>query len=499
MSHFLKYISVRLFLGTVVALFAVFGLLAWVHEVLYQGQEFDDRRLILWGWLAALALVSALMSVWGRWRFGKLLESETRRLSREYHPQLLMDSYRRLTGYLHRSYFFNTTRTRLERRVSCELGRIMLGLRVEDEEALRIYEQVLTHRPEENQFYEFLILAWSRRGKLSERSFQFLRRRWHVRPDDRLVGILAREYLHRGMLTFESERVLERVLRVYPRHRRRLLEFVIPRLVPFRRLDDNAARFYLAALEEGLQRQEVLELLTELRQRYRAKGRDDDLAHRVVEALRDGPTAAAAAEAPAAPARPSAAEEAALRFDRVDYAQAGEEPPPARRRPRERFLSLESRCYGSLQRLLSQGRGTLTVGGGWVKPALLAVLTAVLIYLAQPLVEQAASAWRSPGGPAAVAADSLAAAEEQDHPAGSAFTIQVGSFSDSLRAAGLAAGLRNSGADSRVSPSEFHDRPVYRVRVGIFPSDSLANRRARQLAAARLIREWQIVPCEPIH
>ena len=143
MTQFLKYLSARLFFGTFAAIFTVFGILIWVHEALYGGQAVEDGRIIIWSYAAVVLVTSIAMSLWGRWRVRFLLERELDRLHREYHPKLLVLAYHRLMRYLESCYFFPNSRERLSRSVASRFGEILLGMRIEDDQALSIYEEIL--------------------------------------------------------------------------------------------------------------------------------------------------------------------------------------------------------------------------------------------------------------------------------------------------------------------------------------------------------------------
>ena len=401
MNRFLKYLSSRLLLGTLLAVFVIYRVLAWVHEVLYAGRVIDDRWLVIWTYLLCLILVSLAMSLWGRWRFNRALAVELERIRAQYHPRILVKAYLRLIRYLESCYFINWSRQRLKRALAKRFGGVLLGMRIEDDEALAIYEEVLQSEPESGRFYRFLIFAYSRRAKLSERSFQYLRRRYHERPDDRLVGVLAREYTIRKVLNFESERVLERCLELYLEHRHKVLKFVVPRLLHFKRLDDNAARFYLTAFEEGWGSR-VLPQLEELQERYNKKGRKDALAVRVEYALSgqdrpgesdqdrryvmEGSTGSAPEAYRTVPEpgehRPAEGEDSRLSgliYTDEDEGEFGQENSKLLR------MSWGSRFHGVFQRLFTGGRPALGNLNQWVRIVLLLILAAILLYFGLPL------------------------------------------------------------------------------------------------------------------
>jgi len=499
MNYFLKYLAVRFFWGTFAAMFVVYWLLIWVHEVLYAGRPFDDRYLILFSYLVTLLAVSALISLWGRWNFSRLLELETRKIGEQYHPETLIAAYDRLLNYLESSYFFNITRARLARAVARRLGRILLGLRVEDDEALMIYEKILLAKPEEKTFYGFLIWACSRKRRVSERSFNFLRRRYHERPDDKLVGILAREYTLRRILTFESERVLERCIKVYPEYKEKILAFVIPSLISYQRTDDNAARFYLDSMGTPW-RNKVAPILRQIYERYREKGREDELALRVLKAIRQEESGQeefrkgeAAIKSPATDSSNPDELYGNIFFDGLAYEEeeesAGEKKEGGAGEGR---MGLESRIYALAQRFFSVGRPSLAFSGRIVRAALLIVLLAVFTWLAWPIAEHAFNSFRASKKPG----ESSLQSEPSGFPLffGDKYTIQVGAFSDSSRAASLSDLLSRHGEASRVISSESRGRRVFKVCVGLFSSESAAESKARTLAASRLIQEWQIMP-----
>ena len=401
MNRFLKYVASRLLLGTLLAVFVIYRVLAWVHEVLYAGRVMDDRWLVIWTYLLCLVLVSLAMSLWGRWRFNRALAVELERIRAQYHPKILVKAYLRLVRYLESCYFINWSRQRLKRALAKRFGGVLLGMRIEDDEALAIYEEVLQSEPESDRFYRFLIFAYSRRAKLSERSFQYLRRRYHERPDDRLVGVLAREYTIRKVLNFESERVLERCLELYPEHRHKVLKFVVPRLLHFKRLDDNAARFYLTAFE-GDWGSRVLPQLEGLQERYSKKGRKDALAVRVEYALsgQDRPgesdqnrryviqdsvgTAPEAYRTVPEPGEHRPAEGEDSRLSGLVYTDE-EEGEFGQENSKLLRMSWGSRFHGVFQRLFTGGRPALGNLNQWVRIVLLLILAAILLYFGLPL------------------------------------------------------------------------------------------------------------------
>lgn len=499
MSYFLKYVASRLFFGTFVAIFAVYGTLIWIHEVLYAGQGIRDYRFIIWTYLIVLVVVSALMSLWGHWRFSRVLASELERLRREYHPKLLVRAYRRLMNYLEGCWFFNTSRVKLSKQVAMRFGEILLGMRIEDEEALAIYEDILLREPEKEKFYDFLIRCYSRKGRLSERSFNFLRRRYHERPDDQLVGILAREYTLRRKLNYESERVLLRCLKLYPKHRTKVLSFALPRLLTYRRTDDNAALFYMAAAEAG-QGVQLAPILRELEERYQEKGRDDALAYRLAQVLHDYkiPEKDESGEKASFTAEEGSAgwefpeEEGIFRLEGLDYGEESLERQAEEEAADQPGMSLGSRFHALKQRLFAAGGSTVGSMGKWAITLIAIILLAIGVWYARPLVERvkvAVGGRQEPGMP--VKEKTLA--REKGAPAGARFTIQVGAFGDSTRAADFVKRLKGRGVESYLVPPKESDRRIFRVRVGAFASDSAATREARSLESERLIEEWRVV------
>ena len=507
MSQFLKYLSARLFFGTFAAIFIVFGILIWVHEVLYAGQAVEDGRIILWSYSAVVLITSVAMSLWGRWRVRFLLERELDRLHREYHPELLVLAYRRLMRYLESCYFFPISRERLSRSIAGRFGEMLLGMRIEDDRALSIYEEILERDPENHRFYDFLIRAYSRQGKLSERSFDFLRRRYHERPDDRLVGVLSREYTLRKKLNFESERVLQRCLKIHPRHQAKVLRFVIPRLLSYKRTDDNAALFYLAAAEAGLGA-EVGPLLRQLDRSYRDKSRNDDLAFRLARVLHDyrltedtppaergapAPGGRAAGEGIVFEALDEDDSEGTLRLEGLDYGEDSLERQPLEEPADFPKMSLDSRLHNLAQLLFARSGPTVGRRVGWLRPLVLVALLGVLGWTSRPFLERTARAFGKRSAGETVPEIRPGEPSEASASAGR-FAIQVGAFSDSGRAAELARGLERKGLHGRLAPSAGEGRKMFRVQLGEFNSDSAAVNQARALQSRGLIEEWRVVP-----
>jgi len=503
MSYFFKYVASRLFFSTFVAVFAVYGTLIWVHEVLYAGRGVEDYRFIIWTYLVVLVVVSATMSLWGHWRFNRILAAELERLRGEYHPKLLVRAYRRLMNYLKGCWFFNTSRVKHSRQVAVRFGEILLGMGIEDEEALAIYEDVLLREPGREKFYDFLIRCYSRKGKLSERSFNFLRRRYHEQPDDRLVGVLAREYTLRRKLNYESERVLLRCLKLYPRHRAKVLRFVVPRLLTYSRTDDNAALFYMAAAEEG-RGEQLAPIFRRLEERYQEKGRDDALAYRLAQVLHDykipekeesGEKASFVAGEDSAAWGSVGEQDDDFRLEGLDYGEESLQRQAEEQAAGHARMSLDSRLHALRQRLFA-GSGT-TVGrlGKWILALAVIILLALGGWYARPLFQRAkvAVADRQQAG---VPVKEKIAAQEKAAPDWARFTIQVGAFRDSSRAADYIQRLKAGGVESYLVEPERGGRRIFKVRVGAFASDSAATREARSLQGERLIEDWRVVPYE---
>ena len=74
--------------------------------------------------------------------------------------------------FLESAYFSPWSKRRLERRVAEKIGATLLGMRIEDEQALGVYEKVLQYNPDADEYYKFLIFAYSRSSGLSERSWK---------------------------------------------------------------------------------------------------------------------------------------------------------------------------------------------------------------------------------------------------------------------------------------------------------------------------------------
>ena len=108
MTHLLKYVASRIFFGTFAAVFAVYWVLAWVHQVVYPGAAVDDTPFIIGAYALVLAVVSLGMSLWGRFRLGRIINAQMEKLRNEYHPELLVRSYDRVRSYLASCYFFNS-------------------------------------------------------------------------------------------------------------------------------------------------------------------------------------------------------------------------------------------------------------------------------------------------------------------------------------------------------------------------------------------------------
>jgi hypothetical protein len=479
MVQFLKYVSLRLFFGTFAAAFTVYRVLCWVHDGLYAGLLFEDTRLIIWVYAGTVLAVSVLMSVWGGLRFRHILETELDRVSRNYHPETLVRAYRRSVRYLGSGYFFNTSREKLFRIAERRFGDILLSMRVEEDEALAIFESILLAEPDDSKYYVFLIRAYGKRPSLSERSWKLLRRRYHEKPDDRLVGIMAREYSHRGILDFESERVLERCLEVFPEFRPRVLEFALPRLLAFRRTDDNAVRFYLAALDGGWGEQ-AKPLLGAVDRRYRETSRADALALQVHRAMSGG----------GAPER--LAGDGTLDLEGLVY----EPEEESGSRAADRGIGMQSVFYGLAQHYFRAGRGAEGGYGRVIRVWVFLVLCAVFICLAATLGRRTVSFFRA-GSEVASEMSAIASGATLVDSTGpgetACFAIQVGAFRDSLSAGSMAGKLKSSGLNSYVRSAAPGGKRIFRVLIGSFPSDSAAQAQARDLKSSRLIREWRVL------
>ncbi|MBW7997440.1 MAG: SPOR domain-containing protein [Candidatus Glassbacteria bacterium] len=493
MTHFLKYVSARVFFGTFVSLFAVFRVLSWYHEGIGGGDT--DWPLMVVTWLAVLAVVSALMSLWGRWRIGQMLNAELDDIRREYHPRLLIRAYRRLLSYLESCWFFNTTRAKLSRRVAARFGDILLGMRIEDEQALSIYEDVLAADPGRERYSEFLISAYSRKARLEEKSFNCLRRRFHERPDDRLVGILAREYTLRRKLNFESERVLLTALKLYPRHKAKVIRFAVPRLISFGRTDDNAARFYLAAAEIGYDT-EVAGMLRKLERIYRSKERDDALANRLFKTIEEKQIPSADDLPDKLGSRPGDwGEQEDVDSFRLEGMDDGDESL-ARQGMEEagltRDISLDSRFHNWLQRLVAGGRAPVGRSMRYLRIVMIVSVVAAAAYFSRPLWQRTVAAFgeKEDAKTESVSEDSGPAEGERRE---GNFSIQVAALGDSSRAAELAGRLTGRGIPARVSPSMAGSRRLYRVRLGAYATQQAAEREAAGLLAEGVIDEWQVV------
>ncbi len=501
MTHFLKYVSARVFFGTFAALLAVFKVLTWYHEGVYGGGAGgEDWPLIVGTWAVVLLLVSAVMSVWGRWRVGMMLHHELDSLRREYHPRLLIRAYRRLLSYLDSCWFFNTTRAKLSRRVARRFGDILLGMRIEDEQALSIYEDVLADDPGQKRYYEFLIQAYSRRARLAEKSFNHLRRRYHELPDDRLVGILAREYTLRRKLNFESERVLLRAIKLYPRHKAKIIRFAVPRLISFARTDDNAAQFYLSAAEIGYDT-EVAGMLRKLEQIYDSRERDDALANRLRRVIEEKRIPAQAELPDNLGSRPAdwgeQPDEGTLRLEGVGNGDESLARQAMDEAARTRDVSLDSRLHGWFQRLAATGRKPLGHGVRWFRLTLAVAVLIALVYFSRPLWQSSVSAFgqkksteqAEPGtsGSQPERGSGLPVAIEGK------YAIQVAALGDSTRAVELAKRLNAQGVPTHISPAMAGPRRLYRVRVGAYEDEKAAENEAARLLAEGVINEWQIM------
>jgi hypothetical protein len=503
MTHFLKYLSARVFFGTFAALFVVFEVLIRYHEGIYGGGGGgDDWPLIVASWVVVLLLVSALMSIWGRWRISRMLNSELDNLRREYHPKLLIRAYNRLLSFLDSCWFFNTTRGKLSRQVAHRFGDILLGMRIEDEQALSIYEDVLAEDADQQRYYEFLIQAYSRRARLEEKSFNHLRRRFHELPDDRLVGILAREYTLRRKLNFESERVLLRAIKLYPRHKAKIIRFAVPRLISFGRTDDNAAQFYLNAAEIGYDT-EVAGMLRKLEQIYSSKERDDALANRLLKIIEEKQIPAQTDLPDSFGSRQAdwgeTQDEGTLRLEGIgndgdeSLSRHGMEEAAL-----SRDITLDSRLHGWLQRLAAGGRKPLGAGVRFLRIAMAAAVVIALVYFSAPLWQRAVSAFGEKNAGEQVDTGKDSASQDKDGTKNTAaeegqYTIQVAALGDSTRAAELTTRLNENGVAARISPTMAGPQRLYRVRVGSFESEQAAQGVAAKLLGKGVINEWQVV------
>lgn len=505
MTHFLKYLAIRIFLGTFVAVFVVYRVLTWVHEVLYAGREMDDRWLIVWVYLACLLVCSIVLSMWGRVRFNWVRSRQLKRISAEYHPKILVHAYRRLTCYLDSCFFFNTTRRKLALALTRDFGDMLLGMRIEDDQAQEIYEAVLLSEPDNERYYNFLIRSYSHKRRLSGRSFQYCRLRYHLRPDDKLIVVLSSQYVVRKILNFESERVLLRCMELYPRYRQRILIFAVPRCLHFKRMDDHATQFYLAALEEGSWGPEVLEQLRNVRQRHQEKERSDALALILKQALSGHPAGQAGkprgSDKQVEPARER---EFLLRIETPDQVrldtgdsfsldgvvfETGDEPEPGQGKGSR--MSWSSRLYGTLRQLL--GNSLSEPGFGNLRKVMrlagLLVLTAAVLYLVLTGVKKLS---RPEGGPELTSETSAVA----DSSLEGNYTIQVAAFRDSARAVKYIEQLKSDGVGKvYLSPWSSQTRKLYRVRIGPFLMESDAEKQASTLFRKRLIKkDYQVVP-----
>jgi hypothetical protein len=497
-THFLKYVSARLFFGTFAALFVVYRVLIWYHEGVYGSPPGSDWQLIVTTWLVVLVLGGALMSLWGRWRVAQMLDGELEKLRKEYHPKLLLRGYSRLLSYLGSCWFFNTTRDKLSRRVATRFGDILLGMRIEDQQALAIYEDVLEIDPGRERYYEFLIKAYSRRARLEEKSFNFLRRRWHEEPDDRLVGILAREYTLRRKLNFESERVLLRAITLYPRHQAKIIRFAVPRLIPLGRTDDNAAKFYLAAAAIGYD-SEVAGMLRRIEADYRARNRDDALANRLFKMIEEKRIPAQSELPDKLGTRPGDwgehEDDGSFQLEGL----GGEDGDESLNRRamidagRGSDLSMDSRVYGWMQRLTASGKAPAGGAMRYLRLALVFAVISAAVYFTYPLWKRFLGAFGEDRQVTEETSEMTSPGAEPVDLEGK-FSIQIAALGDSARAAEMVERFIGRGLPARISATMAGGRNLYRVRLGAYDSEQAAEVDAGKLLGDGVIDEWQVVP-----
>ena len=299
--------------------------------------------------------------------------------------------------------------------------------------------------------------------------------------------------------------MLLRCLKLYPRHRDKVLSFVVPRLLTYRRTDDNAALFYMAAAEEG-QGEQLAPILRQLEERYQEKGRDDALAYRLAQVLHDYkvPDKDESGEKASFVAGEGSAgwgsggeeeEEGIFRLEGLDYGEESLERQAEEQAADQAQMSLDSRFHALKQRLFAGDRPTVGRLGKWAVALIVIILLAIGAWYARPLFQRAKTAVGGRQEPEMTVKEKIAA-QEKGAPAGAGFTIQVGAFRDSSRAADIIQRLKTRGVESYLVPPAEGERRIFKVRVGAFDSDSAATREARSLQDERLIQEWAVVPYE---
>ena len=244
-------------------------------------------------------------------------------------------------------------------------------------------------------------------------------------------------------------------------------------------------------------------ILRRLEESYQEKGRDDVLAFRLAQVLHDykipekdesGEKASFTVEEGSA-GWESPEEEGIFRLEGLDYGEESLQRQAEEQVADQAEMSLDSRFHALKQRLFAGSGSTVGRLGKWMITIVVIILLAAAGWYAWPLVERvkvAVGGRQEPGKPI----EEKTVAQEKRTPTEARFTIQVGAFSDSARAADFITRLKGRGVESYlVQPTE-GGRRIFKVRVGAFASDSAAAMEARSLLGERVIEEWRVVPYE---
>lgn len=513
------YLTPRMVLGSVFALFLSYGALAFYNQALMPGHGGLAFELTLVMVILGFAGGWILWSAAGRAQLKYFLtRADIAAGERDYHKG--SELYRKARGILASSHFPPKHKGSDAILFLNDYAEFLCAAGSKNREALEVYDSYLRISPSDKSFARSVIPLVIASDDIERERLPLLSRLHRLAPDDRVFAdFAAAQFLNNEIYSAESQEILLEAVRRGSELKTRSLKFLLPRMLEQDRRDPRALEVYLEAFRSGVEHRELKSTLGRIAHRARSEAEPGPLTALVIKVFdslspeeREEISAAIRLEKPAVPAaeletelgvpvetKPESTKR--LEAEAEPHLRAGRAAEPELEfragdfSPYRAKMERAAGIFGGLFSLFKAGMTLVwsgvcavvrTTGAHWgiVRWILLGGLSlTVIIGLTRIVINL--------GGPPSSEEVSLQVVSDKP------FTIQVAAFKERERAEKLIRQLDKAGLKTYLVTSIGETSTWHQVRTGHFNSNTEAKQAAEELLRQKIITGYFIANFQP--
>lgn len=279
-ANFLKYITIRLFLGFF--LFLTTGY--FFMYMLYEQLGAEKYGFFVWFLISLFSFIipSIVLSYMGKLRFdGFIMKTSGNDLS--LNSLKAVKRFERLLSFAHSFYFFPTTTEKLISRVYHQYSKLYLGLHNRYKPAQEVYEETLLRFPDNINLQNILLGIYSEQDNLTEKELKICSLIfYHSHYQRPAIEILSKHYIKNNVFDFDSQEIYAGAIKLNIFSKEKVVDFLVLKLIELNRLDDFAAEVYLTAYSDYANYSDiVMDAIIKLAKERKSKDRTDEISQKI--------------------------------------------------------------------------------------------------------------------------------------------------------------------------------------------------------------------------